>query len=193
MMRHRKGRDVQRPPSPVRFEAGNHWRRKRRVGEAADCDPQEVRCDGDFPVHGRTALRAEVIRGPPAVAGAKRGRLPAVAGKRPRRRLAFYRHVLDRKPRLHAEHAARPPLTLVALAQGYALWVGTVVGKAELSAIARRLTGGHFPSCSYGQPGTEVGPAPGTQSPSPRPLLPRRRLSTTNLMVRCLPLSPAEE
>src|SRR5512132_3899361 len=148
MMRHRKVRDVHRPRSPVRFEAGNHWRRKRWVGEAADCDPHDVRCGGDLPVHGRTALRAEVVCGPPAVAGAKRSRLPAFGGKRPRRRWAFDRDVLDRKSRLHAEHAARPPLALIALAQGYALWVGTVVGKAELSAIARSLTGGHFPSCS---------------------------------------------
>ena len=102
------------------------------------------------PVHGGTAHRAEVIRGSPAVAGAKLGRFPAVAGKSPRRRLAFYRHVLDRKSRLPAERAARPLLALVALAQRYALWVGAVVSNAELSAIARTLTGGHFPSCSLG-------------------------------------------
>ena len=36
--------------------------------------------------------------------------------ERPRRRLAFYRHVVDRKARLHAVRAARPPLALVALA-----------------------------------------------------------------------------
>jgi hypothetical protein len=64
--------------------------------------------------------------------------------------LAFYRHVLDRKSRLHGEHAARPPLALVALAQRNPLWVGPFVGNAELSAIARSLTGGHFHSCSFG-------------------------------------------
>ena len=86
---------------------------------------------------------------PPAVAGAKGDRLPAVVGKRPSRRLALYRHV-DRKSCLHAEHAARSLLALVALAQRYALRVGSFVGNAELSAITRRLTGGHFPSCSSG-------------------------------------------
>ena len=49
------------------------------------------------------------------------------------------RHVLDRKSCLHAEHAARPPLALVALAQGDTLRVRPVVGHAELSAVARRL------------------------------------------------------
>src|SRR5512132_1983561 len=146
--RHRKVRGVHRPRMPVRFEAGNHWRRKRRVGEGADCDPDDVRRNGDIPVHGRTALRAEVIRGAPAIAGAKRDRLPALAGKRPRRRLAFYRHLLPGNSRLHAEHAARPLLALVALAQGYALWVGPFVRNAELPAIARSLMGGHFSSCS---------------------------------------------
>ena len=63
--RHRKVRGSHRPRVPIRFEAGNDWRRKRRVGEAADCDPEDVRCDQDVPVNGRTALRAEVIRGPP--------------------------------------------------------------------------------------------------------------------------------
>ena len=42
----------------------------------------------DLPVHGRTAQRAEVERGPPAVAGAKLGRLSRCRGKGPRRRLA---------------------------------------------------------------------------------------------------------
>jgi hypothetical protein len=91
-------------------------------------------------------LRAEVIRAPHAVAAT--GRLLAVAGNRPRRRLAFYRQVLDRKSRLYAQHAARPPLAVIALAHGYALWVGPFVRNAELSAIARSLTGGHFSSCS---------------------------------------------
>src|SRR5207342_3827510 len=133
--RHRKFRGVHRPRMPVGFEAGNHWRRKRRVGEGADRDPEDVRSVGDLPVHGRTALRAEVIRAPHAVAPT--GRLPALAGNRPRRRLAFYRQVLDRKSRLYAQHAARPPLAVVALAQRYALWVGSFVRNAELSAIAR--------------------------------------------------------
>src|SRR5664279_1970247 len=151
MMRHRKSRGVHRPRRPVRLKAGNHGRRKRRVGEAADCDPEDVRCDRDLPVHSRTALRAEVIGGPTAVAGAKRGRLPAVAGKRPRRRFALDRHVLDRKSRLHAEHTARPPLALVALAQGYARRVWSVVRDAELSAVARTLTRGHrWPSLARG-------------------------------------------
>jgi hypothetical protein len=50
---------------PIRLEAGNHWRRKGRVGEGADCDPDDVRCGCELPVHAGTALRAEVIRGPP--------------------------------------------------------------------------------------------------------------------------------
>jgi hypothetical protein len=147
-MRHRKLRGVHRPRMPVRLEAGNHRRRKRRVGEAADCDPDDVRRGGDIPVHGRTALRAEVIRGPAAVAGAKRDRLPALGGKRPRRRLAFYRHVLDRQSRLHAEHAARPLLALVALAERYPLWVGAVVRDAQLSACTKPYAWPFFPPVS---------------------------------------------
>src|SRR5512132_860285 len=34
-MRHRNGRGVHRPRMPVLFEAGNHGRRKRRVGQGA--------------------------------------------------------------------------------------------------------------------------------------------------------------
>ena len=75
-----EARGVHRPRMPVRFEAGDHWRRNRRVGEAADCDPDDVRRDRDIPVHGRTALRAEAIRGAPAVAGAKRDRSPPSTG-----------------------------------------------------------------------------------------------------------------
>jgi hypothetical protein len=60
--------------------------------------------------------------------------------------LAFYRHVLEWKSGLHAQHGARPLLALVALAQGYPLWVWSFVRDAELSAIARSLTRGHFPS-----------------------------------------------
>src|SRR4026208_2510817 len=128
--RHRKVRGGHRPRMHIRFEARNHWRRKRRVGEAADCDPEDVRCDEDLPVQGRTALRAEVIRGPPAVAGAKLCRLPAVAGNRPRRRCAVYGDVVDRESLLYAEDAACPPLTLVALAQGYARGVRAFVTNA---------------------------------------------------------------
>jgi hypothetical protein len=87
---------------------------------------------------GRTGrLRAEVIRAPHAVAAT--GRLLAVAGNRPRRRLAFYRQVLDRKSRLYAQHAARPPLAVVALAHGYALWVGPFVRNAELPQLHEAL------------------------------------------------------
>ena len=110
----RKVRSLHRPQMPVRFEAGNLWRRKRRVGEGADCDPDEVRCGGNVPVNGRTAHRAEVIRGPPAVTGGIRDPLPAVAGKRPLRRFAFYLHLPTWKPPLHGEHGARPQLARVA-------------------------------------------------------------------------------
>ncbi len=72
IVRHRKVEGVHCPRMPVHFESGNHRRRKRRVGEATDCDPDDVRRDRDIPVHGRTALRAKVIRGPSAMAGAKR-------------------------------------------------------------------------------------------------------------------------
>jgi hypothetical protein len=70
VMRHRKVRDVHRPRMPIRLKTGTHRRRKRRVGEAADRDAKDVRCDGDLSVDGRAGLRAEVIRGPP-VAGVK--------------------------------------------------------------------------------------------------------------------------
>jgi hypothetical protein len=122
--RHRKGGGVHRPRMPVRFKAGAHGRRKCRVGEGADCDSVDVRCDDELPVHGRTALGAKVIRDPVAVAGAKRGQLPAVAGEHPRLRSAFYGHLLPRNSRLHAEHAASPLLALVAVAQGYRFWSG---------------------------------------------------------------------
>src|SRR3954469_19536006 len=129
---------------PVRLKAGDHWRRKRRVGEGADCDPDDVRRGGDIPIYGRTALRAEVVRRPAAVARAKLGWLPALDGKRPGRRWALDRHLLPRDSRLHAEHAAGLLLALVALAQGNPLGVGPLVRDAELAATARSLTRGHF-------------------------------------------------
>jgi hypothetical protein len=144
--RHRKGGGVHRPRMPVRFKAGAHGRRKCRVGEGADCDSVDVRCDDELPVHGRTALGAKVIRDPVAVAGAKRGQLPAVAGEHPRLRSAFYGHLLPRNSRLHAEHAASPLLALVAVAQGYPFWVWAFERDAELSAVACSRTRGHVPS-----------------------------------------------
>ena len=132
----RKVREVQCPRLCVRFEAGTERRRKRRIGEGADCDPDNVRCDGDVPVHGRPALRAEVIGGPPAVAGAKRGWLRAFDGKRPRSRFALYRHLLPRDSRLHTVHAACAPLALVATTHRDALWIGTFHRQAEPSASA---------------------------------------------------------
>jgi hypothetical protein len=39
-------------------------------------------------------------------------------------------------------------LALVALAQGYPLWIGSFVRDAELSAVARSPTRGHFPPVS---------------------------------------------
>jgi hypothetical protein len=54
--RHRKVRGVHRPRNPVRFEAGNHRRRKRRVGEGADCGSEEVWCDGQHSPPGTVAF-----------------------------------------------------------------------------------------------------------------------------------------
>ena len=95
---------------PVLFKAGYLGRRKRRVGEGANGDPDKVRCRVNIPVDGCSTHRAEVIRGPTAVAGLIRDRLPAVAGKRPPRRLAFYLRVLTWKPPLNAERRAGPQL-----------------------------------------------------------------------------------
>jgi hypothetical protein len=76
--------------------------------------------------NGRTALRAEVIRSPLAVAGAIRDRLRAVDGKLPRRRFALDRHLLPWKTRLYGERATRPQLAVFAVAQGSPLWVGAL-------------------------------------------------------------------
>jgi hypothetical protein len=83
--RHRKGHDIHRPGKPVLFEAGNRWRRIRWVGAGSNSDSDHVRCDGKLVVNVRTALGAEVLGAPLAVAGAIRDRLPALDGELPRR------------------------------------------------------------------------------------------------------------
>jgi hypothetical protein len=128
------------------LEAGDHRGGERRIGEGADGEPDEARCDREIPVHRRTALRTEVVGRALAVAGAELGGLPLAAGKCPRRRSPLDRHVLLREPRLHRDHAPRPSLALIALAQRYALRVGSFVDGGELSAVAGRRAGGHRPS-----------------------------------------------
>lgn len=87
--RHRKGRDVHRPGKLVLFEAGNHGRRKRRVGEAADFDSDTGIVGVNRIVNGRTAHGAEMKRAPRAGAVAIRDRRRALDGKLPRRRVAL--------------------------------------------------------------------------------------------------------
>ena len=104
----------------------------------------------EFAVEGRTALRAEVVGRPAAIARAIRNRRLPALGEGERLRFAFDRHVVAWKSRLHAEQAAAPLLAAVALAQGDALWVGSVVGEGELSAVARARTRGHLPLLASG-------------------------------------------